>query len=92
MGASGSRKNQNIIPENICLVSKSLCKISTPNNTFGFGFLIKFYKGKENFFCLMSCEHIIKKELIMQKEKISFYYDKGSKIKEIILDKDERFI
>ena len=92
MGASGSRKNQNIIPENICLVSKSLCKISTPNNILGFGFLIKFYKGKENFFCLMSCEHIIKQELIMQKEKINFYYDKESKMKEIILDKDERFI
>ena len=92
MGASGSRKIQNIIPKNINQIAKSICKMTTSDNILGFGFLIKFYKRKENFFCLMSCEHIIKKELINQKEKISFYYDNESKKKEIILDTNERFI
>ena len=72
-------------------ISKSICKITTPRKQ-GTGFLIKFFKGEENFFCLMSCEHIIKDELIEKKEKISFSYDNDLKEKEIILDKNERII
>jgi hypothetical protein len=90
MGVGDSRFNQNLIPgsqlisvpKNIFQVSRSICKILAPNNVLGSGFLIKFFKGEENFFCLMSCEHVIKKELIEKKEKISFYYDNESKIKE----------
>ena len=41
-------------------VSKSLCFIETPS-TSGSGFLIKLFKGTQYFYCLMSCEHVIKK-------------------------------
>ena len=92
MGVSSPKINERIIPKNIFQVSRSVCKIMTPNNSLGSGFLIKFLKGEENFFCLISPEHIITKKLIEQKEKIIFYYDNESKIKEIILDQNKRFI
>ena len=95
MGAGDSNKvprsKIQTYSQSIFQVSKSICKIITPRKN-GTGFLIKFFKGEENFFCLMSCEHIIKDELIEQKEKISFTYDNDSKEKEIILDKNERII
>ena len=99
MGAGDSRVNQNIIrgsvlitiPTSIFQVSKAVCKIITPY-VFGTGFLIKFFKGTEDFFCLMSCEHVITKKLIQKKEKISFYFDNESKIREIKLEPNERFI
>ena len=95
MGAGDSNKvprsKIQTYSQSIFQVSKSICKITTPRKQ-GTGFLIKFFKGEENFFCLMSCEHIIKDELIEQKEKISFTYDNDSKEKEIILDKNERII
>ena len=79
-------------PKNIFHVSRSICKIKT-SETLGSGFLIKFFKDEEDYFhCLMSCEHVLKKELIERKEKICFYYDNENKNKEIILDKTKRFI
>ena len=55
------------------------------------GFLIKLFKGDEDFFCLMTNEHVITKDIIKNKEKIKFYYDNESKSKEIYLN-SERFI
>ena len=73
-------------------VSKSLCFIKT-QNTSGSGFLIKLFKGTQDFFCLMTCEHVIKKEMVNQRKTISFFYDSiNAKLKEIILNPDERLI
>ena len=33
-------------------------------NTSGSGFLIKLFKGTKDFFCLITCEHVIKKEMV----------------------------
>ena len=51
---------------NVVKVSKSLCFIQTPN-TSGSGFLIKLFKGTQDFFCLMTCEHVITKEMVNQR-------------------------
>ena len=48
---------------------KSICKIIT-NKGIGIGFLIKLYRNKKVFYCLMTNEHIITKEMINLNEKI----------------------
>ena len=70
---------------------KSLCKVITPKET-GSGFLIKFFKDQQDFFCLMTNEHVVKKEFIKKKKTITFYYDSGAKTREIQLNPEERFI
>ena len=70
------------IPDTVITVTKSLCKILARNKVSS-GFLIKLFKGDEDFFCLMTNEHVITKDLIKNKEKIKFYYDNESKSKEI---------
>ena len=47
--------------------SKSICKIVIPTKTFS-GFFIKFFKGEGDFFCLMTNEHMITKELIEKRQ------------------------
>ena len=71
--------------------AKSLCKIETPYKS-GSGFLIKLTKNDDDFFCLVTNEHIVCKELIEKKEKITFYYGFKPKYREIILDKEKRCI
>ena len=72
-------------------VSKSLCKILTPYKAAS-GFLIKFFKNLEDFFCLVTNEHVISEEMIERRDTINMYYDSESKMKEIKLNPDERFI
>ena len=73
-------------------ISKSLCFIKT-QNTSGSGFLIKLFKGTQDFFCLMTCEHVIKREMVNQRKTIKFYYDSlNAKLKEIVLNPNERLI
>ena len=79
------------IPETVITATKSLCKILAGNKVSS-GFLIKLFIGEEDFFCLMTNEHIITKDLIENKEKIKFYYDNESKMREIYLNNKERFI
>ena len=81
----------NSIDINVYNVIKSVCKIMT-NNGSGTGFLIKLYRNKKEFFCLMTNEHIVKKEMINLKEKINIFYDAQNEIKEIILNTNERYI
>ena len=64
---------------NIYNTVKSVCKIVT-NSGIGTGFLIKLYKDDADFYCLMTCEHVVTKKKINSKEKIIIYYD--DKIKE----------
>ena len=73
-------------------VSKSLCFIQTQSSS-GSGFLIKLFKGTQDFFCLITCEHVIKREMVNQRQTINFFYDSlNAKQKEIILNLDERLI
>ena len=93
------KKNESIIntspiipiPDTVITSTKSLCKILAGNQVSS-GFLIKLFKGDQDFFCLMTNEHIITKDIIKNKEKIKFYYDNESKSKEINLNDKERFI
>ena len=71
--------------------SKSICKIVIPTKTSS-GFFIKFFKGEEDFFCLMTNEHMITKQLIEKKVIISLYYDNETRVKEIQLNTNERYI
>lgn len=72
-------------------MSKCVCKIMDDNMTYS-GFLIKFFKGNSEFFCLMTNEHSMSKEKINQKKKITFTYDNEFKISQIILLPEERYI
>ena len=99
MGAGDSRQNEalinnssiNIIPSSIPTIFKSLCKIEY-GNSISSGFLIKLFKRTKDFFCLMTNEHVITKEMIKQRRTITLCYDSEAKIKEIDLFPDERFI
>ena len=75
-----------LIPDKVITATKSLCKIFIGNQASS-GFLIKLFKVDEDFFCLMTNEHVITKDIIKNKEKIKFYYDNESKSKEIYLNK-----
>ena len=68
---------------------RSICKIDIANK-LATGFLIKFFKGEKDFFCLMTNEHVITKDLIRRRKKISIYYDSESQLKEISLNPEER--
>ena len=57
------------LPEQIVRVTKSLCKIII-SNKISSGFLIKLFRGEDEFFCLMTNEHTITKHLIEKKENI----------------------
>ena len=72
-------------------VIKSVCKIIT-NIGSGTGFLIKLYKNKNEFFCLMTNEHMLKKEMIKSNEKITIFYDAQNERKETILNPNLRYI
>ena len=80
-----------LIPLNLLKTFKSLCKIEYKDK-IGSGFLIKLEKRNEDFFCLITNEHIISKDMIKKKEKITFYFDSEEKEKEIYLNRDERII
>ena len=61
----------------------------------GHGFFIKFFKGNEDFYCLMTNDHVITEDMLNQKKTIRFYYDldsKSVKFKEINLNSEERYI
>jgi len=79
------------LPPSIVNVSKSLCKVYTPFARAS-GFLIRLFKGGEEFFCLMSNEHVINKKLIEQQAKIKIKYDGENKYNEFHLKSYRRFI
>ena len=70
---------------------KSICKIIYQNN-FGTGFFIKLYKDEKELLCLMSNEHVIRKDMIESKETINIKYNYEKKWIKIKLDEKERFI
>ena len=76
---------------NIMEIGKSICKIIT-SKSLGTGFLIKLNKKNKQFYCLMTNEHVIKQNMISNKETIKVFYDNQRKNFELELDKNERFI
>ena len=70
---------------------RSICKILY-KNTVGTGFFIKIQKNNNNCYFIMSCEHVITKQMIDLKESIDISYDNQHKNLTIKLDKKERFI
>ena len=79
-------------PTSIAHIAKSLCKIEYENKT-ATGFLIKLFKEGKEFFCMMTSEHVITREMIKQRKVINFYYNSiNAKTKEIKLDPYKRFI
>ena len=71
--------------------STSLCKLVT-DKKIASGFLIKLFKDQEDFFCLMTNEHVIREDMVKRKENFLFYFDNEKKTREIKLDADERYI
>ena len=76
-------------------VSKSICKIKIITNIgtiFGTGFLLKEYIAQELFYCLMTNEHVITKDIINKDTTVYIYYDNEFKMVNIKLDEKERYI
>ena len=69
----------------------SVCKIIYQNQV-GTGFFIKLYKDDKKILCLMTNEHVIRKEMIELKEIIDVKYNYENKWIRIKLDEKERYI
>ena len=80
----------------IIKVSRSICKITIreENETqFGTGFLLKLNTDDNNqIYCLISCEHVISRNLIEKQCTMDIEYDTSYKRIEIVLDKSKRTI
>ena len=74
----GSELYQNDI--SLLQASTSLCKLVT-NKKIASGFLIKLFKDQEDFFCLMTNEHVIRENMVAKKENFLFYFDNEKKNK-----------
>ena len=86
-------KNSEIkkIDLNLDEILKSLCKIIFKNE-FGIGFFIKLFKDDKELLCLMTNEHVIRKEMVESKEIIDVKYNYEQKWMKIKLDEKERYI
>ena len=72
--------------------SKSLCKILVSFDRMSSGFLIQLFKGQKEFYCLITNEHVITKEMIDKKIKIDIYYDSQSGFGKFKLNSEDRLI
>ena len=77
-------------------LKKGVCKIETPKK-FGSGFFMKYKINEKYYYYLVSCEHVIKTDLIKTKETIKIFYDNDKnnielRLLEIKLDQNERYI
>ena len=80
------------LDESITSTSKSLCKIVVSSDRMSSGFLIQLFKDTKKFYCLITNEHVITKEMIKEKITIDVYYDSQSEFAKIKLDPEERLI
>ena len=64
-------------------------RINISNKVEGTGFFIKFLRKNKDFYCLMTCSHVIKEEYIISKETLTVT-DKKSREFKIKLD-DKRY-
>ena len=72
-------------------VNPSIYKIKVKNQ-IGSGFFIKLYKNYKELFCLLTNEHVIKKEFIESNETVYISYNYEKQYKIIKLNPSERFI
>ena len=84
-------KKKNSANNNINEVSRSICKIIT-NTSNGLGFLMKLKINNNPLYCLITNEHVIKRETVKNKENIEIRYDCGSREFIINLDNTKRLI
>ena len=80
----------------ISKVSRSICKITIREENeiqFGTGFLLKLNTDDNKpIYCLISCEHVISRNLIEKQCTMDIEYDTSYKRIEIVLDKSKRTI
>ena len=82
-----------LLDSSITQTSRSLCKIIISQKEISSGFLIQLFKGEKKFYCLMTNEHVITKEIIKHKNiDIDIYYDCQTKCRKIKLNPEERLI
>ena len=79
------------IPDKNSIKSKATVKIKVPEGT-GTGFFIKLERNKKPFYCLMTNQHVIESEMILNKEIIFLYDNEERLISEIKLNIKERII
>ena len=89
-------KNSDIkkVDLNLIKAIKSICKI-VYERRYGTGFFIKLEKDDKELYCLITNEHLIKKEMIENKIIIDIYYfhdDYNEKKIQIKLDNKRRYI
>ena len=71
----------------------SVCKIFIyDTKDVGSGFFLKVEKKNETFYCLISCEHLLRSIYINQKKIIKVYFENQKKNINISLDNSKRFI
>jgi len=71
----------------------SVCKIFIYDKSeVGSGFFLKVAKKNQTFYCLISCEHVLKRIYINEKREINVSFDNQNKNINIVLDDSERFI
>ena len=83
------------VDSNISKVSKSICKIrieTSLETKLGKGFLLRFPIDQEAFYCFVSNEHVISKDIINNEDYIYISYDSEFKSAKIKLDKNKRYI
>ena len=64
------------IDSNVSNVSRSICKIKIETSLgtkYGTGFLLRFYIDQESFYCLVSNEHVISNDIIINENNIYIY-------------------
>ena len=85
-----------LLDPHISNVSKSICKIKikigAEEGKLGTGFLLKCKIDQECFYCLMSNEHVISKNIMLNKSLIYIYYDSEFKVANLKLVEKERYI
>ena len=71
----------------------SVCKIFIYDTMeVGSGFFIKVEKKNETFYCLISCEHVLRSIYINEKKNINVSFKNQNKSIDICLDDSKRFI
>ena len=79
------------IPDKNSIKSKATVKIKY-SSCVGSGFFIKLERNKKPFYCLMTNQHVIESEMILNKEIIFLYDNEERLISEIKLNIKERII
>ena len=80
--------NNQIIPFNYQnKIAKCTAKIFLTDNGKGSGFFTKFKRNNKLFYCLLTNQHVIEPEMIVDGYEIIIKYDNESKELKIKLDK-----